>query len=80
MPRQKPPTTAPTGPWDSSVRLLAWLATCVSVISFLAYFQRGDVAIYGDAIAHMNIARRVFDSKHPACCNLEPCGSRCRIC
>ncbi len=65
MPRQKPPTTAPTGPWDSSVRLLAWLATCVSVISFLAYFQRGDVAIYGDAIAHMNIARRVFDSKTP---------------
>jgi hypothetical protein len=54
-----------TGPWDSEVRLLAWLATCVSVISFLAYFQRGDVALYGDAIAHMNIARRVFDSKTP---------------
>ncbi len=44
---------------------MAWLATCVSVFSFLFYFQRGDVLLYGDAIAHMNIARRVFDSKTP---------------
>jgi hypothetical protein len=66
MPKQKHLTNVPsTGPWDSEVQLLAWLATCVSVISFLAYFQRGDVALYGDAIAHMNIARRVFDSKTP---------------
>ncbi|HEY6369267.1 MAG TPA: hypothetical protein VIX37_01700 [Candidatus Sulfotelmatobacter sp.] len=57
---------APTSShWDSEVRLLAWLATCVSVFSFLFYFQRGDVLLYGDAIAHMNIARRVFDSKTP---------------
>ncbi len=55
----------PSSPWDSEVRLLAWLATCVSVISFLAYFQRGDVLLYGDAVAHINIARRVFDSKTP---------------
>jgi 4-amino-4-deoxy-L-arabinose transferase-like glycosyltransferase len=55
----------PSSPWDSEVRLLAWLATCVSVISFLFYFQRGDVSLYGDAVAHMNIARRVFDSKTP---------------
>jgi hypothetical protein len=54
-----------SSPWDSEVRLLAWLATCVSVFSFLFYFQRGDVLLYGDAIAHMNIARRVFDSKTP---------------
>jgi hypothetical protein len=52
-------------PWDSEVRLLAWLATCVSVFSFLFYFQRGDVLLYGDAVAHINIARRVFDSKTP---------------
>ncbi len=55
----------PDSPWDSQVRLLAWLATCVSVFSFLFYFQRGDVLLYGDAVAHMNIARRVFDSKTP---------------
>jgi hypothetical protein len=51
--------------WDSEVRLLAWLATCVSVISFLFYFQHGQTLLYGDAIAHINIARRVFDSKTP---------------
>src|SRR5690348_8004215 len=64
MPKQRK-----TGPensnWDSEVRLLAWLATCVSVISFLFYFQHGQVLLYGDAIAHINIARRVFDSKTP---------------
>ncbi len=54
-----------SSPWDSEVRLLAWLAICVSVFSFLFYFQRGNVLLYGDAIAHMNIARRVFDSKTP---------------
>jgi hypothetical protein len=55
----------PRSPWDSEVRLLAWLATCVSVFSFLYYFQRNDVLLYGDAVAHINIARRVFDSKTP---------------
>ena len=66
MPKQKQIKKAlSSSPWDSEVQLLTWLATCVSVISFLAYFQRGDVALYGDAIAHMNIARRVFDSKTP---------------
>src|SRR5579859_7564472 len=55
----------PGSRWDSEVRLLAWLATCVSVFSFLFYFQRGEVLLYGDAVAHMNIARRVFDSKTP---------------
>src|ERR1035437_1864479 len=55
----------PSSRWDSEVRLLAWLATCVSVLSFLFYFQRGDVLLYGDAVAHLNIARRVFDSKPP---------------
>jgi hypothetical protein len=51
--------------WDSEISLLAWLATCVSVFSFLFYFQRGEVLLYGDAVAHINIARRVFDSKTP---------------
>ncbi len=64
MPR-KMKNAPPLSPWDSEVRLLAWLATCVSVISFLFYFQRGEVLLYGDAVAHINIARRVFDSKTP---------------
>ena len=51
--------------WDPEVRLLAWLAVCFSFFFFLFYFRRGEVLLYGDAIAHINIARRVFDSKTP---------------
>ncbi len=58
-------TSPPNSSWDLEVRLLLWLATCVSVLSFLFYFQRDEVLLYGDAIAHINIARRVFDSKTP---------------
>ncbi len=62
----RPARTLPqSSAWDSEVRLLLWLATCASVISFLFYFQRADVLLYGDAVAHLNIARRVFDSKTP---------------
>ncbi len=61
--KDRQPTCA--APWDDQTRLLLWLSTCVAVISFLFYFQKGDVLLYGDAIAHINIARRVFDSKTP---------------
>jgi hypothetical protein len=64
MPRTKKNTPG-VSPLDSEVRLLTWLATCISVISFLAYVQRGEIMLYGDAVAHINIARRVFDSKTP---------------
>ena len=63
----QPPKNEPANAaWDSETRLVAWLATCVAVFSFLFYFQRGDVLLYGDAVAHLNIARRVFDSKTPS--------------
>jgi hypothetical protein len=42
-----------------------WLAIFVSVFSFLFYYRHEDVLLYGDAVAHINIARRVFDSKTP---------------
>lgn len=63
--RKSPKTEPAHSSWDSEVRLLAWLATCASVISFLFYAQRNQVLLYGDAIAHINIARRVFDSRTP---------------
>ena len=44
---------------------LVWLAIFVSVFSFLFYNRSGDILLYGDAVAHINIARRVFDSKTP---------------
>jgi hypothetical protein len=54
-----------SSPSDPEIRLLAWLTACVSVFSFLFYFQRGEVLLYGDAVAHIDIARRIFDSKTP---------------
>ncbi|MGA8622479.1 MAG: hypothetical protein WB660_28650 [Candidatus Sulfotelmatobacter sp.] len=61
MKPQKPPR-----PYSEiqTVRLV-WLAIFVSVFSFLFYQRHGDVLLYGDAVAHINIARRVFDSKTP---------------
>lgn len=58
---QSPPPT----PGASDINLLAWLATCVSIFAFLFYYRQGETLLYGDAIAHINIARRVFDSKTP---------------
>ena len=50
-------------------RRLVWYvaigAGCASFISFLAYSHRGDILLFGDAVAHINIARRVFDSRTP---------------
>jgi hypothetical protein len=51
--------------WDGETVLVAALAAIVSVAAFLFYFRHGDVLLYGDAVAHINIARRVFDSRTP---------------
>ena len=51
--------------WDRETALLAWLTACVSIFSFLFYLRRGEILLYGDAVAHINIARRVFDSRTP---------------
>ena len=44
---------------------VAAIASVVSLLSFLYYFQHAQILLYGDAVAHMNIARRVFDSQTP---------------
>src|ERR1700720_3061972 len=51
--------------WDRETALVAQFAACVSFISFAYYFQHGGLLLYGDAVAHVNIARRVFDSRTP---------------
>jgi hypothetical protein len=50
---------------DRSLARVGGLAVLVSLFSFLYYFQRSDLLLYGDAVAHINIARRVFDSQTP---------------
>ena len=51
--------------FDRDLLRVALAASGVSVLSFLTYFQRGEILLYGDAVAHINIARRVFDSQTP---------------
>ncbi len=51
--------------WDPETALVLWFAACVSIGSFLFYLRQGDLLLYGDAVAHINIARRVFDSRTP---------------
>ncbi len=56
---------APKAHTDIEVVRLVWLAIFISVFSFLLYNRQEAVLLYGDAVAHINIARRVFDSKTP---------------
>src|SRR6202163_2030815 len=50
---------------DGETLLVTQIAAGISLLSFLIYLQRGNLLLYGDAVAHINIARRVFDSKTP---------------
>src|SRR5579859_4510461 len=45
--------------------LLAALSAVVSAAALAFYFYQNTLLLYGDAVAHINIARRVFDSRTP---------------
>ena len=51
--------------FDRDLPRVAAVASVVSLLSLLHYFQHGQILLYGDAVAHINIARRVFDSQTP---------------
>jgi hypothetical protein len=53
------------GPTRRGYLCLAVLTSFISVAALLFYFHRGAILLYGDAVAHINIARRVFDSRTP---------------
>src|SRR5579885_3237483 len=54
-----------TSGWDREVTLVSQLAAAASLFAFLFYFRSHDLLLYGDAVAHINIARRVIDSRTP---------------
>ncbi len=62
MKPKSPPAKAQA---DIEIVRLLWLAIFVSVFSFFYYYRHGDLLLYGDAVAHINIARRLFDSRTP---------------
>jgi hypothetical protein len=37
----------------------------ISVAALLYYYAHQELLLYGDAVAHLNIARRVVDNRHP---------------
>jgi 4-amino-4-deoxy-L-arabinose transferase-like glycosyltransferase len=45
--------------------LLSGLAFAISIGALIFYYHQGAILLYGDALAHINIARRVFDSRSP---------------
>jgi hypothetical protein len=45
--------------------LLSAIAGAVSIVALICYYRSGLILLYGDAVAHINIARRVFDSRTP---------------
>src|ERR1035441_8585290 len=47
------------------------VAIAISFFSFLYYFNKGYILIYGDASAHLDIARRVVDSLTPGLAQLS---------
>ena len=54
-----------TGEYDHESLLVGQIAGCISILSFLYYLRNDASVMYGDAVAHMNIARRVIDSITP---------------
>lgn len=46
-------------------RAVTFVACAASLIAFLHFARAGQILLYGDAVAHMNIARRVVDSRTP---------------
>src|SRR6201986_5333706 len=45
--------------------LLSAIAGAVSIVALICYYRSGLILLYGDAVAHINIARRLFDSRTP---------------
>jgi hypothetical protein len=47
------------------VLLLSLIAAAVSICSYIHFLRSGELLLYGDAVAHVSIARRVIDSLTP---------------
>ena len=58
-----PPT--PSAAADPSPKVLALLSFAVSTLFLAHYYRYSQILLSGDAVGHINIARRVFDSRTP---------------
>lgn len=56
---------APANPLREETKLVMTAAVLLAMGSLVYCGRRGFLLLYGDAVAHLNIARRVFDSLDP---------------
>ena len=61
---RKSPVAGPTASGNDALHVGA-LAAAVSLAFFRNFYTQGAILLYGDAVAHIYIARRVFDSITP---------------
>ena len=68
QPRIAPSPVAPEAPFfapEQDSWYVGVLAGIVSLLAFTHFFRHAQILLYGDATAHIHIARRVFDSLTP---------------
>jgi hypothetical protein len=49
---------------NGELTLVSALALLLSLVAFVWFYRRGDILLYGDAVAHINIARRLTDARN----------------
>ncbi len=49
----------------SETYIVAWAALVLALVCLSYCFRHGLLLLYGDAVAHLYIARRIFDSRNP---------------
>jgi hypothetical protein len=50
---------------NGELAFVSALAFMLSVVAFVWFYRRGDILLWGDAVAHINIARRLTDARNP---------------
>jgi hypothetical protein len=50
---------------NGELAFVSALAFMLSVVAFVWFYRRGDILLWGDAVAHINIARRLSDARNP---------------
>ena len=58
-------SAAPKPKTDTDILLVTQIAAAISIGAFLYFLRQDQLTLFGDAVAHMNIARRVIDSRTP---------------
>jgi len=70
LPRRRQVETTPEAEERAKVGLLIFGSVCLAYVALYYNLVHGYLMLYGDAVAHMHIARRIFDSRNPGLAQL----------